>query len=98
MEHIWIYVIIWVICAFVGGGITSSRGESFVGGFMIALVLGIIGFKIQPGQIVQLRVCWTYSSLMINCVGEKAPAQNPIVYRQFSSVSPSPVLTTENII
>ena len=43
MEYIWICVIIWVICALTGGGITSSRGESFLSGFLIGLFLGIIG-------------------------------------------------------
>ena len=50
----------------------------------------IIGFKIQPGQTIQLRVCWTFSSLMINRVGEKEPAQNPNISHQSSSVSPAP--------
>jgi hypothetical protein len=43
METIIIWAIIFIVCAFVGGNITSSKGRSYNEGFLFGLLLGIIG-------------------------------------------------------
>ncbi len=40
------WLMIWVICAFIAGGISSSKGRSYGEGFMIGLILGILGVLI----------------------------------------------------
>lgn len=37
------WLIVWVICAFIAGGISSSKGRSYGEGFAIGLFLGFIG-------------------------------------------------------
>ena len=56
-------LIIWGLCGFVGGCIASSKGNSFLGGFFVGLMLGPIGWLIsaivpgpQPQQSIQVMV------------------------------------------
>ncbi len=41
-----VWLFIWVICAFVSGSISSSKGRSYGEGFMIGLFLGFLGILI----------------------------------------------------
>jgi uncharacterized membrane protein YeaQ/YmgE (transglycosylase-associated protein family) len=40
---IFAWLTVWIICAFVAGGISSSKGRPYGEGFIIGLLLGIIG-------------------------------------------------------
>lgn len=37
---------LWVVCAIAGGLITQSKGASFVSGFILGIVLGVLGLII----------------------------------------------------
>jgi hypothetical protein len=39
-------VVIWLICAIIGAVMAEKRGRSTVGGFMLGLLLGLIGLAI----------------------------------------------------
>jgi hypothetical protein len=44
--EIFITIIIWLVCAIIGASMAGNRGRSTVGGFMLGLLLGLIGIAI----------------------------------------------------
>lgn len=46
MEYVWVGVVVGIICAFIGGSVSSAKGRSYGEGFVICLFLGIIGLLI----------------------------------------------------
>jgi len=42
-DSTWIFVVIWVLCALWGGNIYKGKGRSYWAGFLIGLLLGLIG-------------------------------------------------------
>lgn len=41
------FLILWGLCGFIGGCVASSKGNSFMGGFFVGLILGPIGWIIS---------------------------------------------------
>jgi hypothetical protein len=58
MEVVLIVIFVFnVICAFVSGGINSSKGHSYVGGFLSGLFSGIFGIMAAIQRTTIIRKC-----------------------------------------
>lgn len=57
------FLVLWGLCGFVGGCVAASKGNSFMGGFFVGLILGPIGWILSalvsgppPPQSIQVTV------------------------------------------